>query len=315
MAYRFRLNEPIQRGFRRIGVDQIERAQAELSALAEPDKAIHGARKSIKRIRALLRLMRPGLGETIFRAENAQFREIAALLAPARDRHVLIETMLKLDASAQGVASAGLAALRKLVQDDTNQASPAGAASVAEAVERLSAAAARFRRLKLSHDGFETISRGLEASYRKGRRGLEHAYRTGIDEDFHDWRKAVQQHWRHMSLLSRAWPDAFEARVTLARELSQILGDDHDLSILSAYAMSQAPEGLTETHAREIVRLATLRQTELRTEARLKGQILFAERARAHSRHIATVWQSASLLRSMGQSRQSGPRLNKQQAG
>ena len=45
-------------------------------------------------------------------------------------------------------------------------------------------------------------------------------------------RKAVQWHWRQMSLLGRAWPDEFAVRVTAARELSQMLGDDHDLAML-----------------------------------------------------------------------------------
>jgi hypothetical protein len=60
---------------------------------------------------------------------------------------------------------------------------------------------------------------GLEKVYRKARRAFAVAYAEPDDEAFHEWRKAVQQHWRHMALIANAWPDAMKAREALAREL------------------------------------------------------------------------------------------------
>src|SRR5262245_16407187 len=93
MAFRFKLNEPVEKGFRRIGLEQIERAERQLSASESLEVATHETRKSLKRVRALLRLARPGLGDTIYRAENARFREIGALLSSARDSDVVLETV------------------------------------------------------------------------------------------------------------------------------------------------------------------------------------------------------------------------------
>src|SRR5262245_44083642 len=109
MAFRFKLNEPVQKAFRRIGLEQIERAERELSAGENAEVATHETRKCIKRVRALLRLGRPGLGDTVYRAENARMREIAALLAPARDSDVLVQTLTKLEALPGEVANAALA--------------------------------------------------------------------------------------------------------------------------------------------------------------------------------------------------------------
>ena len=79
MAFRFKLNEPVQKGFRRIALEQIERAERELSASENAEVATHETRKCIKRVRALLRIGRPGLGEPVYRSENARMREIAWL--------------------------------------------------------------------------------------------------------------------------------------------------------------------------------------------------------------------------------------------
>ncbi|MFA5949947.1 MAG: CHAD domain-containing protein [Hyphomicrobium sp.] len=314
MAYRFKLNEPTEKGFRRIGLEQIERAQAELEATAEPDTAIHEARKTMKRVRALLRLGRVGLGDDVFKEENARFREIALLLAPARDKHVLLQTVLKIEVSAGAVASAGLAAFKKVVQDDIAASKPGTGEGVSEAIERLRAAAKKFRRLKLDPDDFCVLQRGLEASYRTGRRLVAVAYATGHDEDFHEWRKSVQQHWRHMALLSRPWPEMLEARVNAAKELSQLLGDDHDLAQLALAAETCAPGRMADMHAQEIVRLVRQKQSELRQEALPRGQILFAEGARSHGRRMGEMWQAASDLASLQDAKQEHEPKQKKEA-
>lgn len=112
MAFQFKLNEPVEKGFRRIGLEQIERAERQLSASESLEVATHETRKSLKRIRALLRLAQPGLGDAVYGAENARFREIAALLAPARDSDVLVQTVTKLECLPGEVANAALAAAR-----------------------------------------------------------------------------------------------------------------------------------------------------------------------------------------------------------
>ena len=58
---------------------------------AERDTAIHEARKSMKKIRAALRLMRPEL-DAVYPAENTWFRDVGQQLSQFRDAGVMIET-------------------------------------------------------------------------------------------------------------------------------------------------------------------------------------------------------------------------------
>jgi hypothetical protein len=136
----------------------------------------------------------------------------------------------------------------------------------------------------------------LEASYRRARRAFRQAYVEFTDEAFHEWRKGAQAHWRHMLLLTRAWPGALAARASEARGLSQILGDDHDLALLVGFVRSEAGARLG-ADAAVIEKLARRRQQELRGIAHPKGLRLFAESPKTLHRSIAAYWEAAVALK------------------
>lgn len=294
MVYRFKLDEDIGDGFIRIGLEQIGKARRGLEEAADPALAVHETRKGLKRIRALLRLARPGLKESVFRRENARCRDIAALLAGARDAHVLMETADMLDQRrAHGFEKAAIAALREALASQTNGAGESsGRLKTTHAIAGLGAARKAFKKIEVTKARFATLAEGLETSYRMARRAFGEAYATKDDEAFHEWRKGAQWHWRHMGLLSRGWPDMMEARAAEARQLSQILGEDHDLFVLAAEARAH----LGEKHTRAIDRLRRARQDELRTAAFTRGQRLFAEKPRQLRRRAELYWRAAENI-------------------
>lgn len=300
MAFRFKLAEPFEEGCKRIGREQIERAQSELKDSDNPVAAVHETRKSLKRLRALLRLVRPALGESVFRAENAHMRDIGRCLSSARDRHVLLETVVKLESGSESVRKGIGCTMRDLINRKNGESATVEPSAVKDALAQLAEAKRRFAHLKLAGSGFEIVGPGLQASYHKGRRAFRKAYEDGTDENFHEWRKGAQQHWRHMVLLSRAWPGCLNARVSEARALSQILGDDHDLALLVAFAQAQPQTALKPKQAVEIEALARQRQRELRALARPKGARLFSENAKSLHRRMAAYWEAAVALNAFG---------------
>ncbi len=298
MAYRFKLDEPLQMGFRRICAEQIDRALAELRSADDPGQAVHSARKSIKRLRAVLRLVRPALGDKSFANENARLRDTAALLSSARDAEILLETATKLASFDPRIENRSMNKLKSLLATHFAQLDRTGeSVARAEAARRLEAARTRFSRIKLSPDDFDSVWRGLEQNMRHSKTAFEAAYSDPTDEAFHDWRKSVQRHWRHMAVLSRAWPDLAEARVTAARRLSQILGDDHDLAVLKLYIAQSAPNGLTKIDCRDIAMRAVRSQNELRALAHPLGVRLLAESANGIGRRFAIYWKAAKEMR------------------
>ena len=294
MAFRFKLGEPFEEGIRRIIVDQITRAQAQLEDRGDHAVAVHETRKGLKRLRALLRLIRPAIGEDAFRRENAQLRDIGLSLSGARDRHVLLETANKLE----GAAGMGRKGLMSGLRDSIAAANGEGLPlSMKQAQGRLAEANDRLAELPIEGSGFDIVGAGLERSYSKARRAFAEAYDEPTDEAFHEWRKGAQAHWRQMTLLARAWPEYLGARASEARTLSQLLGDDHDLAMLVAFVHSEAAAGISGEHAALIEKAARQRQAELREAARPRGARLFTEPPKRLRRSIGAYWQAAAALK------------------
>jgi CHAD domain-containing protein len=294
MAFRFKLGEPFDEGCRRIAVEQIERAQALLLGKDDQAVAVHETRKALKRLRALLRLIRPAIGEEAFKAENAQLREVGLSLSGARDRHVLLETINKLEASARFGRRGLVEGVRQVIAAANGEGAPL---TMKQANARLTDAKKRLAGLYIDGSGFEVVGAGLERSYRRARRMFAEAYRAPTDETFHEWRKGAQGHWRQMTLLSRAWPDYLGARAVEARHLSQLLGDDHDLAMLVAFVHSDAASSLGGEQAALIERAARQRQAELRETARPRGQRLFAAAPKRLRRSIGIYWDAAVVMK------------------
>ena len=92
MAYRFERDfATIQDGVRQIAVELIDDAiDCAGGKGKDVDATVHALRKSCKKLRGLIRLVRPAFDD--YQAENAAFRDAARNLSSLRDGGVLIET-------------------------------------------------------------------------------------------------------------------------------------------------------------------------------------------------------------------------------
>src|SRR5437588_6060344 len=92
MAYRFKRGESIGEGVIRITCEQTELAIELLHGRGgvSPDEAVHESRKSIKRLRALFRLVRDEMGDA-FDTANARLHQTGRKLSAIRDAGALID--------------------------------------------------------------------------------------------------------------------------------------------------------------------------------------------------------------------------------
>lgn len=295
MPYRFKIDEPVEKGFRRIVREQLDVALQELAAPEVQAKGVHECRKALKRLRALFRLVGPALGKNEARRRIKALSKIARLLAGRRDQTVLLATVAKL-ASETGVNGASMLAPLKVQlahgSGDDRQLLDPNCATKARLL--LFRELRKSARADLSKRGFAAIEAGLEKSYRQARTSVKVAYSEPSDETFHTLRKSVQWHWRQMSLLARAWPGEFAVRVDAARELSQILGDDHDLAMLIG-ATAKA-EDMSYDDKEAIISLCVRKQQALRAAAEYRVERLFAESPKAFIKRMRAYWKFARVV-------------------
>jgi len=278
--------EPLDSAFRAIAIDQLDEA---LSDLAQPDTSgrsiVHEARRRTKKLRGLLRLVRPGFPG--FDRENDALREAAALLSHLRDREVRRETLKAL------ARWRPVSLLERLLAGSTEPAAHDDAAPLAAFRERMVEVRARAGQWALSRPGLETLEAGVRRTYRTARRRMRKARDLHEPTRFHDWRKSNKNYGFTIDLLRKAAPDLLGDDVEVIDKLSNALGQHHDLVVLRITAAQghlplSGPEQLMELDA-----LIGERLGELEAESFELGRQVYAERPAALTRRIMSYWKSA----------------------
>ncbi len=294
MAYTLSLREPLEDTLREAGLQQINQALKELRSKNVASTQIHQSRKAFKRFRALLHLIRPGLGKSAFRRLEGGIRDIARAFGDARDSHVMVETVAKLEALAPAHAGAAFVpALKAGLQERLQQnggMTPGAWRPQVRALERL---ALDFKSVPIAISDFADFEPGLRQVYSDCRARLDHALATNDEEDFHDCRKVVQRHWRHMQLFRRVWPEAMRPRINLAHDLAQILGEDHDVAVLKRYISTHGAQLGAKASGEAFLRLCSAHQQTLRGRAKLLSQRLFFLKPRVFFGLMEVYWRTA----------------------
>jgi CHAD domain-containing protein len=290
-AFRLKKREAVPQGIARIAYGRIDHALDELRGKSDssPEEAVHEARKDMKKLRALLRLVRGDIGDKRFRRESTCFRDAGRELAGLRDADVMLATLADLEQRYDGdlptEAAGGLRTALEAHKIRTTAGSRRQAAKPAIAILR--EARGRVEDWTLEHDGFAAVEDGLERTYRQGRRAWRAAADEPSTEKLHEWRKRVKDLWYHLSILERAWPPVMEALADETHELSDRLGDDHDQTVLLAWAEEHAPTP-------ELEPLVARRRRELQQDAFAYGARLYAEKPRRFVARIESWWSASA---------------------
>ena len=125
----------------------------------------------------------------------------------------------------------------------------------------------------------DALSRGYARLYRRGQRAYRETVEAPGDVAFHEWRKRVKDHWYHTRLLAPAWAAPLEARHAELKTLSDLLGDEHDLSVLRDTLLADGGELLGGGAAQALLARIGRRQGELRALAQALGARIYAEPA------------------------------------
>jgi CHAD domain-containing protein len=270
--------------FRRIACGQLEMAIERLEGRTDeqPGTAVHETRKSLKRLRATVRLARDELGDEVYRRENSAFRDAGRRLAGARDSRVLLETLDALcDRYLDGVPGRFQRFRRTLVgQHGAAQRQLREGAAVAEVRGELGAARARVRDWHFEREGLDAVAPGFRRIYRRGRRAYRVACGEPSTENLHELRKRTKDLWYAAQIVRPASPKKMKRIARRAHELSNLIGEDHDLAILGQRAAEQRDRFAGETDVGELAGLVEQRRDQLRRDAMDTGRRLFGKKPR-----------------------------------
>jgi CHAD domain-containing protein len=288
MALRLESGESLSAGIDRVTREEIQRARESLLE-GDPEAGVLEARKSLKKVRAILRLSRASLGQRRFRLENRRYRDLARRLADQRIGAVRVATLDALAAELDGHAPQRVlqASRRRLVPLRRRHDDAAVRAEVAAALGTTRPGIAE----RISREGFDTVRPGLLRTYRKGRKGLREAIERPTPAAFHEWRKRVKDLWYQMRLLAPACPAVLDPLAEEIHQLSRALGDAHDLDHLeSALELEAATDPFFDPGAL-LVALRDARAIR-RAVALDLGSRLYAEGPKAFVARLESFWRA-----------------------
>ncbi len=298
MSFRIDPDRPIRKNLRRLSRRQLDGA---LAALAEPgvlglEETVHDVRKRCKKVRGLLRLVRPGLG-TEYRRANAHVRDAARELSPLRDAHAMLGTFDDLIAATHGDRLPGrtLAGVREGLVLRAAEAERADAGAPLErAGEHLARVRERVDRWAPDDDVAIVLS-GLAENHRRGRHAFRHALDRPTDVALHEWRKRAKYGWHHAKLLHAVAPSALGPLAKRLKDLSDGLGDDHDLAVLRATILA-APGDFGGPAHEEAIALVDAARADLQDRCLRLGARLYAESPRAYGQRVGRYWEAWHAL-------------------
>jgi CHAD domain-containing protein len=286
-----RTDEPLGAGVLRVAEDLIDSiTDPGEQSKQEADEYVHYVRTTIKRLRALLRLIRPVVGETFFNRENARLRKAGRRLAVARDAEVARETLKILSISGEPEKKAVGAVLADLESRAESGADISEA--LGEVRKDLVQTKRNLQRLEVANGEWEVVGRGLHEVYRQGRKRMNRALRDGGDEAFHKWRIRVKNFFYELQLLEPVWPKRVDRMTSRLSKLQEKIGLDHDIVVLKAL-LRRTPERFGGTEAVErVIHCLDGESRKLRHAVEPLGEKIFTKKPRQLVRKLGRHWSN-----------------------
>jgi CHAD domain-containing protein len=295
VAYEFKGRKAVGTQLARVVAREFDSALEEVggSQIVDRTEAVHEARKRVKKIRAVVHLLRRDLGKD-YRILNRQLRTIAHQLSSLRDVDAAVEMMQSVrDRYPRLVTPSIFAAVQRGLlarkRGTVEHLHPDHLLPrVARELRRLAKAMPRrIRRV----GGYTSVRAGMLRAYRRARNAMAGVNANPDDMRFHRWRRRVKDHWYDVRLFEGLNAHA-EARARGLKRLEAWLGEDHNLVLLRATILS-APARFGDERATAIVLgCVTKHHATLRKRALKLGGRMFAGKPGVFRGSIDSWWRA-----------------------
>jgi CHAD domain-containing protein len=294
MSYRFEGKESAAEAVHRIAIEQFDEALAHARARANLDDAIHDVRVCFKKLRALIRLVRPELGAKQYRHENVSFRDLNRRLSGLRDAAALTESFEKLkERYSSELAEDAFDSIRTSLTRRKRSKQADKKKALAEVAKEIVAMRNRVEKWSIEDHHFAVVGEGLMGIYARGQAGLEQARARQSVGALHEWRKEVKYLWYHVTLLRKLWPKELKRFAKQIETLAEFLSDDHDLAILRERVLEVAKDAKDDHHECEaLMALIDKRRAELQIKACFLGERIYAEKPKAFRSRFQEYWRA-----------------------
>lgn len=290
MTYKLEKDKSVKKNISSVAAEEVDGCLTSLSTM-NIHEAVHDIRKRLKKLRALARLVRDEMGEENYKAINIFYRDLGRELAEFRDLTAHIETVEALrerygDHLYVNFFNSIIRNIEK-ERDEMEKELRAKNFFSEHLVNKLNYAKKELTKWPVDSDDISIILPSIQRVYKRGKKALEEAYKNPGKEIFHEWRKRVKYLWYQILLLQETWPELFSTFEIEIHELADFLGNDHDLMVLKDKLNSDGLN-LDDLQQQALLHALVKEYSEhLRENARIKGELIYAEEPEDFTKRIA----------------------------
>lgn len=293
MAYRLRRSESVADELRRLARKELRSARIRLRRAHPPSvEAVHEARKSVKKVRAIQIVIDADGGRGLD-ASAKRLRAVNRRLSTVRDADVLLESLATLRQKYPQVLSEHTFARvrRRLLEHADEVKSTAARDGTWKKVDRaLRAVRKRAKRWRPSHRGFGALAPGMRRAHRRGRKAMARANERRRAADFHEWRQEMKTLWYQLRLVEGSSRDLQRDVRTLHRAETW-LGDDHNIAVLCAELSRDPSLAHGQIDMKRLQCAADAYQRRLREKAVASARGIYDTVSSAYVRRIRRAWR------------------------
>jgi CHAD domain-containing protein len=302
MAFEIHPDESARHGLRRLARKELRSARELITrARAPSEDSIHAARRSLKKVRAIVALIDEDKGRGLDSAMR-RLRDVNHTLSGLRDADAMIATLAAVKSRNPDLFSKpGYARIRRRLLRRSNEVSAAAArqAGWKDIARQLRAVQRSARRWRPNHGGFRALAHGIRATVNRARRARARARRTGAADDFHAWRKEIKALWYALRLVGSGTP-AVGHDIRALRSAERWLGDEHNLVVLCGTLARDPTVCRGPVDVQRLQRAVDAMQVDLRRKALRRTHALFAVRPRDYASRVERAWRMRRRARARG---------------
>ncbi len=289
MSYRFKSDEALPVGLKRIFGEEIESALRETRRPARRrGEAVHEFRKHLKKLRAALCLAADEAGKNRHEKADRWVRDVAKIVSGLRDAHVRLQTIVQLHEHFHAKEFGQVfRRIEDLLALEVESFSAATSGWEGQVVPNLRILDKQIARWHLQEINWKQVCSAVATSYRRGQKKLAEALKDPNADNFHRWRKEVKDLWYQLRLLAPLNRVVFEEIAADAKTLGGLLGKQHDFSfLLSRLDKDRDNRALAPARAR-LEKLIRKQCKSLQRDAAELGRRFYAEPAKAFAKRIS----------------------------
>lgn len=299
-TYQIDIRIPLQESLRHVLLSRLDSVEEDIRTNGDVHQIIHESRRTIKRIRAVLKMIRDEIGYSNYYRENRFYRDLARRMTPIRDSYVLLRFMGKLSEEHPRLLPVELnheleetltGRMEEALSSFQNERGGVGALKmdIEEARERVGCFC------ELRHR-FRSVSKGIKRTYARGRKRMNALHPASGPEEYHEYRKVTKDLQYQMEVLQPLYPRLLKAYASTLSKHTELLGEARDLDRFGSFLGDWLIHRKKESIGKKTGDLLEHQRSAMLDKVYRKAPMIYAESAGQFTGRLGNYWKNRVQL-------------------